>query len=143
MDQPAAAPVSDGFTRPYALDPSLVARFRRDGHVVLRSVASPADVASCRPAIQRGAATLRHEQRPLEERDTYGRAFLQSCNLWRVEADVERFVRSPRFGAIAAALLGAERVRIYHDQALFKEPRAAGLRGTRTSSTGRSIPRRR
>ena len=103
MDQPTAAPVKDLGTQPYALDPSLVARFRRDGHVVVRGVASPAEVAACRPAIQRGAATLRREKRPLEERDTYGRAFLQSCNLWRVEPDVERFVRSPRFGDIAAA----------------------------------------
>ena len=85
-------------TEPYALDAAFVDRFRRDGHIVLRGLAAPDDVAAYRPAIQRGAKTLRHEKRPLEERDTYGRAFLQSCNLWRVEPDVERFVRSPRFG---------------------------------------------
>lgn len=122
MDQPSAASMSAAFDEPYPLDPALAERFGRDGHVVLRGVASPADVAAYRPAIQRGASTLRHEKRPLEERDTYGRAFLQSCNLWRIEPDVERFVRSPRFGGIAAALLGVEGVRIYHDQALFKEP---------------------
>jgi ectoine hydroxylase-related dioxygenase (phytanoyl-CoA dioxygenase family) len=109
-------------SQPYDLDPSAVERFARDGHVVLRAVASRAEVDEYRPAIRRGAATLRHEHRPLEERDTYGRAFLQSCNLWQVEPAVERFVRAPRFGRIAAALLGVERVRLYHDQALFKEP---------------------
>jgi ectoine hydroxylase-related dioxygenase (phytanoyl-CoA dioxygenase family) len=106
----------------YDLYDAMVARFQRDGHVVLPAVASRAEVDAYRPAIQRGAAALRHEKRPIEERDTYGRAFLQSCNLWQFEADVERFVRAPRFGRIAAALLGVERVRLYHDQALFKEP---------------------
>jgi ectoine hydroxylase-related dioxygenase (phytanoyl-CoA dioxygenase family) len=120
MDEPASAPVS--MTKPYELDESVVDRFRRDGHVVLRGVASRAEVEQYRPAIRRGATALRHETRPLAERDTYGRAFLQSCNLWQVEAEVEQFVRAPRFGGLAAALLGVERVRIYHDQALFKEP---------------------
>jgi ectoine hydroxylase-related dioxygenase (phytanoyl-CoA dioxygenase family) len=120
MDQPA--PPSVTFREPYELDDSTVERFRRDGHVVLRNVASPAEIDEYRPAIQRGAATLRLETRPLEERDTYGRAFIQSCNLWRVEETVERFVHAPRFGQIAAELLGVERVRLYHDQALFKEP---------------------
>jgi ectoine hydroxylase-related dioxygenase (phytanoyl-CoA dioxygenase family) len=121
MDQPPPPPVME-LTEIYDLDPSAVERFRRDGHVVLPAVASRAEVDEYRPAIQRGATILRREQRPLEERDTYGRAFLQSCNLWRVEPEVERFVRAPRFGRIAAALLGVERVRLYHDQALFKEP---------------------
>jgi ectoine hydroxylase-related dioxygenase (phytanoyl-CoA dioxygenase family) len=107
---------------PYDLDDSTAERFRRDGHVVLGGVASRAEIDEYRPSIERGATTLRLETRPLDERDTYGRAFLQSCNLWRVEPTVERFVRARRFGRLAAALLGAERERIYHDQALFKEP---------------------
>lgn len=107
---------------PYSLDAAAVEQFRRVGHVVLPAVASRREVEEYRPAIQRGAARLRLETRPIEERDTYGRAFLQSCNLWKVEPAVERFVLAPRFGAIAAALLGVERVRLYHDQALFKEP---------------------
>ncbi len=121
MDQPSPASMTS-LARLYDLDPAAAARFRRDGHIVLPAVASRAEVDEYRPAIQRGATTLRREQRPLSERDTYGRAFLQSCNLWQVEPAVERFVRAPRFGRLAAALLGVERVRLYHDQALFKEP---------------------
>lgn len=73
-------------TERYALDGSVADQFGRDGHVVLRGVASAEEVESVRPAIQKGAATLRHETRPLEERDTYGRAFIQSCNIWQVAA---------------------------------------------------------
>src|SRR6185295_14989007 len=35
---------------------------------------------------------------------------------------VRRFVCAPRFARVAALLLGVCGVRLYHDQALFKEP---------------------
>ena len=57
----------------------------------------------------------------MEERDTYGKAFLQTMNLWEVDEAVARLTLSPRFGKIAADLMGADRIRLYHDQALFKE----------------------
>ena len=57
----------------------------------------------------------------LEERDTYGKAFLQLFNLWRENATVKEFVFSKRLAKIAADLMQVEGVRMYHDQALFKE----------------------
>ena len=67
---------------------------------------------------------MRHnrETRPLEERDTYGKAFLQVMNLWTVDEGVKYFTLARRFGHIAAQLMEVDRVRLYHDQALFKEP---------------------
>jgi ectoine hydroxylase-related dioxygenase (phytanoyl-CoA dioxygenase family) len=53
--------------------------------------------------------------------ETYARAFTQITNLWRHCAAMERLVRAPRLAQMAAALLGATGVRVYHDQALFKE----------------------
>ncbi len=58
----------------------------------------------------------------MEERDTYGKAFLQIENLWVRDEAVRHFTLARRFGQIAADLLGVDGVRIYHDQALFKEP---------------------
>ena len=43
-------------------------------------------------------------------------------NLWQADERVRRFVLARRFAQVAAGLLGVENVRIYHDQALFKEP---------------------
>ena len=43
-------------------------------------------------------------------------------NLWQHSDDVAQFVLASRYARIAADLLGVDRVRIYHDQALFKEP---------------------
>jgi ectoine hydroxylase-related dioxygenase (phytanoyl-CoA dioxygenase family) len=59
---------------------------------------------------------------PMEERDTYNRAFLQVTNLWQHDDLVRRLVFSPRLARAAAELLGVDGVRLYHDQALYKEP---------------------
>jgi ectoine hydroxylase-related dioxygenase (phytanoyl-CoA dioxygenase family) len=43
-------------------------------------------------------------------------------NLWEVDERVRKFTLAKRFAGIAASLLGVQNVRIYHDQALYKEP---------------------
>jgi ectoine hydroxylase-related dioxygenase (phytanoyl-CoA dioxygenase family) len=95
--------------------------FREKGHTVVRGLASAIEVEAYRPHIERVAAERAWEKRPLAERDTYGKAFLQACNLWQVDGAVQRFVFAHRFADVAAQLLGVERVRLYHDQALIKE----------------------
>src|SRR5262249_18585095 len=79
-------------------------------------------VAVYRRSIVDAVARLNRERRPLAERDTYGKAFLQTTNLWELDDTVRRFVMARRFARIAAELMGVEGVRLYHDQALFKEP---------------------
>ena len=108
-------------TSPCDVASSAVEAFQHDGHCVVRGLASSAEVEAYRPVIAAAVAENRREDRPLEERDTYGRAFLQVTTLWRRSEGVARFVCSPRFAAVAAALLGVDGVRLYHDQALFKE----------------------
>jgi ectoine hydroxylase-related dioxygenase (phytanoyl-CoA dioxygenase family) len=97
-------------------------RYRERGHAVVRALASADEVAAYRPLIEQAAATHNRETRPIAERETYGRAFLQTHNLWRLDEGVARFVLAPRFGRMAAELMGVDGVRLYHDQALFKEP---------------------
>lgn len=96
--------------------------FRAKGHTVVPTLASADEVAAYRPAIEQTAARMTIESRPIEARDTYGKAFLQTGNLWREDAVTAAFVFSRRFAAVAAELLGVEGVRLYHDQALIKEP---------------------
>ncbi len=107
---------------PYALGESERAAYARDGHVLLRRLASEAEVAPYRDAI--AGAVKRHstETRPIAERDTYGKAFLQVMNLWRHDEAVRRFVMARCFARVAAELMGVRGVRLYHDQALYKEP---------------------
>jgi ectoine hydroxylase-related dioxygenase (phytanoyl-CoA dioxygenase family) len=100
---------------------TLVAAFRRDGHVCVRGLATGDEIAALRPAIEAAAAHRTAGAAPLEERDTYGKAFLQAINLWRLDDDVRAYVFGRRFAGVAATLLGVEGVRLYHDQALIKE----------------------
>jgi ectoine hydroxylase-related dioxygenase (phytanoyl-CoA dioxygenase family) len=99
-----------------------VQAFRRDGHVIVRGLASPAEIAAHRSALLEAGEATRYDHRPLAERDTYGRAFVQMFNLWRHNEIAKRFVFARRFARTAAELMGVDAVRLYHDQALFKEP---------------------
>lgn len=105
----------------YALNDEAIAEYRRDGHVLLRGVASVEEVAAFRPAIAACVSRKAKDAPPLAQRDTYHKAFLQVGNLWEEDAAVARFTCAKRFARIAAELMGAEGVRLYHDQALFKE----------------------
>ena len=57
----------------------------------------------------------------LEERGTYGKAFLQLFNLWCEDEIVKELIFSKRLAKIATDLMQVDGVKIYHDQALFKE----------------------
>lgn len=99
-----------------------IQQFRTEGHTLIRRLLSPEEVAQYRKIIVAAADKYNTEKRKLEDRDTYGKAFLQIMNLWRNDAEVKKFVLARRFAKVAADLLGVDNVRIYHDQALFKEP---------------------
>jgi len=96
--------------------------FREHGHILIRGLLSPEEVAAYRPLVVEGVKRMRTEKRKMADRDTYGKAFLQIMNLWRVDEGIRRLVLARRLGKVAADLLGVANVRIYHDQALFKEP---------------------
>lgn len=97
------------------------AAYSRDGHVLLRGVCMPEEVAAYRPALVQAVERYKADYPPLEDRDTYGKAFLQITNLWREDEVARQFVMARRFARIAAELMGVRGVRLYHDQALFKE----------------------
>ncbi|HEX5551808.1 MAG TPA: phytanoyl-CoA dioxygenase family protein [Chitinophagaceae bacterium] len=95
--------------------------FRGNGHTLVRGILSPGEVAAYEPVIAEAARRYNTEKRKLEKRDTYGKAFLQIMNLWQHDEAVRKFVLAKRFARIAADLMGVSNVRLYHDQALFKE----------------------
>src|SRR5215207_7790103 len=100
----------------------LSAELWNNGHVLVRQAAICSDIAEHRNAVVAAVKTLSEETRPLENRTTYDKAFLQVTNLWTKDDAVKRFVFDKRLAQTAADLLGVGKVRLYHDQALFKEP---------------------
>jgi hypothetical protein len=113
--------VHRGLDEPYAVDPEDVARYGADGFVKLRGVLGPEVVARYEPEITAQVIRLNTQHLPLAERDTYNKAFLQVTNLWQHSDAVREFAFSRRLAGIAARLLGVPAVRLYHDQALYKE----------------------
>src|SRR5690606_28150082 len=95
--------------------------FRQNGHTLVKGLLTEEEAAIYRTYIAQAAEKQNTEKRKLEDRDTYGKAFLQIMNLWQADENVRRYVLAKRFAKVAADLLGVPNVRIYHDQALFKE----------------------
>jgi ectoine hydroxylase-related dioxygenase (phytanoyl-CoA dioxygenase family) len=95
--------------------------FRESGHTLTPGLLSHDEVAAYHKVISEAALKYNTEKRKIEDRDTYGKAFLQIMNLWRHDDGVKKMVMSKRLAKVAADLLGVKNVRIYHDQALFKE----------------------
>ena len=107
----------------YAVDDTHIANFQQNGWVRLNGVLPEPELAPHRDAIighTMGFAESRGVV-PMAQRNTYGKAFIQYSNLWALHPDVAAFALAPRFAKIAADLMGVASVRMYHDQALFKE----------------------
>ncbi len=115
---PDVAPASDdelahALAEPYDLHPDDVRRFAEQSFVKLPDVLAPGVV---RRLAERLDGLLRVEHGD----DTAGR-FTALEQMWRHDPLMREVALSPRLGGIAAALLGTD-VRIYHDNALSKEP---------------------
>lgn len=106
----------------YALSEAQVAAYRRDGYIKLANVFDEATLTAYGTEITRLVLALSTQHRPIAERSTYQKAFLQVMNLWRESDMAHRFVMGRRLAGIAAGLMGTASVRLYHDQALYKEP---------------------
>lgn len=105
----------------YALTPEQIAFYRERGYLKLKDVFSPALLNYYGREITRLVTVLNRQTKPMEERTTYEKAFLQIMNLWTKSDVAKEFCFSRRLARIAAELMGVEGVRLYHDQALYKE----------------------
>jgi ectoine hydroxylase-related dioxygenase (phytanoyl-CoA dioxygenase family) len=115
-----AAPALD-IDSEYKLSPEQIARFQKDGYIKLKAVLSQDVLDYYGKEITRLVLEQSKDAAPLENRTTYGKAFLQIMNIWTKSDVVKEFVFGKRLGKIAADLLQTEGVRMYHDQALYKE----------------------
>jgi ectoine hydroxylase-related dioxygenase (phytanoyl-CoA dioxygenase family) len=107
--------------QPYALTAEQITFYEDNRFIKLKQVLDSDTLAFFNGAIGSVVDRMNTEHRPLEERSTYGKAFLQLFNLWLQDETVRALVLSKRLGRIAAELMQVDGVRLYHDQALFKE----------------------
>ncbi len=121
--QPTATP---DLHTPFELPATTVADFERDGFTRLSGVLDRGTVEQLEPDITDKVRALNTTDNvPYAERDTLQKAFLQVGNLWRHSQAARDLVFSRRLAHIAAQLLGVDSVRLFADQALYKEPSGA------------------
>ena len=117
-----ASTIAEELDQPFSLSAEQIRFYDKNGYIKLKDVLSPDLLEHYRRIIQKRVAELSADAVPLEQRDTYGKAFLQVMNLWTESEGVKEFVFGKRIARIAAELMGVSGVRLYHDQALYKEP---------------------
>ena len=105
----------------YAISEEQVVSFRERGFIKLKDVLSPEVIAYFGAEFTRLVHASNKQTLPMEERNTYQKAFIQIGNLWQMSDLVRTFVSGKRLPRIASELLGTRGVRTYHDQALYKE----------------------
>ena len=121
---------------PYPLTDAVVETFRTEGYVKLPGVLSEAAVVSLRREIVEvleeaygavldanaagGSGTGGESARGTEGKA--GSRFYSAEMVWLENKIIRLFVLSPRIAALSARLLGVDRVRLYHDNLMSKEP---------------------
>ena len=104
-----------------ALDPALIEAFRRDGAVCVRGAFSAEEVALVERGIERNLAAPSPRAIVASRPEDPGRFVEDFCN-WQAIPEYEMFVRESPAAALAGALMGSARVRLFHDHLLVKEP---------------------
>ena len=95
--------------------------FRRDGAVCVRGAFTRREVALIERGIERNLGEPSDRAQVASRPEDPGRFFEDFCN-WQRIPEFEEFVRSSPAAAIAGELMGATRVRLFHDHLLVKEP---------------------
>ncbi len=106
---------------PFAITDANIEDFRENGFVHLRGVLPRELLEAYRQPFAEIVSRESRHHAPMDERDAYSQSFTQIMNIWTRYEIVRSFILNRRTAQIATALLGTRGVRLWHDQALFKE----------------------
>jgi ectoine hydroxylase-related dioxygenase (phytanoyl-CoA dioxygenase family) len=115
------ASIKEFLATPYSLSNDQIEFYQKNRFIKLKSVLNSETVEYFNAVISQQVDKMNQEETALEERSTYGKAFLQLFNLWLENSIVKELIFSKRLAKIAADLMEVNGVRLYHDQALYKE----------------------
>jgi len=102
--------------------------YRRDGFVHIPGLLDADELAELRNAVietveSMGKRKVAGDGIAWEEGDDYyDRVFTQRLNLWKLNETVRAFLFDAGLGQALCRLSGLSRLRVFHDQALIKEP---------------------
>ncbi|GAB5451556.1 MAG: phytanoyl-CoA dioxygenase family protein [Halioglobus sp.] len=98
--------------------------YAANGFIKLEQVFSPQEIAAFELAVSSAVSKLHEpnaDKPPNSDSDAYAAAFTQVMNIWRHEEAVKALVFDQRLARLATELMDVSGVRLYHDQALYKE----------------------
>ena len=104
-----------------AVTPQLMEEFHRDGAVCIRQIFTQEEVALLREGIDKNLQAPSPRAKVASRPDDPGWFFEDFCN-WQDNEAYRQFIFQSAAPAVAAALLGSETIRLYHDHLLVKEP---------------------
>lgn len=119
---PIPISISSFLEQLYELSQDQIDFYQKNRYIKLKEVLNPETVEYFNTIITDQVNEMNQEQTAMDERTTYGKAFLQLFNLWLENPIVKELIFSKRVAKIASDFMQADGVRLYHDQALFKEP---------------------
>lgn len=111
-----------------ALTPEQITNYRRDGFVLHENFLSTEELAGLRAAVDEavnslGKTRVAGGEVPGEEGDSYyDQVFTQKLNLFKISSVICRTMLGPEIGRMVSELSGVPAMRLWHDQALIKEP---------------------
>jgi ectoine hydroxylase-related dioxygenase (phytanoyl-CoA dioxygenase family) len=108
------------------LTPDQITSYRENGFIVIPDFLSPDELETWRHAVDEAVA--HRERRRLAKSaeqsgdSYYDNVFIQRVNLWQDNEVMRPLMIDARLGKLAAQLAGVDGIRIWHDQALIKQP---------------------
>ncbi len=111
------------YLSPLSMQEILKKRFNEEGFVVIRDLLEPSEVEFYREVVKEAILERKqYDERDLKDKSEYEQSFTQCQNLWEDHMDIRRLTFDQRIAKIASELLDTKAVRLWHDQALIKEP---------------------
>ena len=111
-----------------------IQHFQTNGFVVIEDFLTPEELEKWRIAVTEAVKERKGLKMPgkdvqvgmddgiNEDAGYFSKVFDQLLNLWQTNDKVKEIMLDERIGKMAAQLSGADGIRIWHDQALFKRP---------------------
>ena len=107
--------------------------YQENGFVVFDDFLTPDELETWREAVDEAVGNRKDQKLVVEGADAdddrwkagdsyYDYVFVQRINLWKDSPAVRKLILDPRIGRMAALLSGTEGMRVWHDQALIKQP---------------------
>jgi ectoine hydroxylase-related dioxygenase (phytanoyl-CoA dioxygenase family) len=107
--------------KPFNLSKSQIDFYSEHAFIKIKEVFPSEIIEYFNEIISKKIAEIHQTSVPFSDRNTYGKAFLQLFNLWKEDKQIKELVFCKRLAQLAADLMQVDGVRLYHDQALFKE----------------------